>query len=246
MGSEEDAEEDDEEPLPIEDLLPTDSSHGGGEDENLLSEGVANPEGEKESEDDEVPPEMERTRCNKAAEDEYLEDITQRREQVAWPNKKRNYGGKSMKTDQYKGQEANSVQEYLMGEWKKTKNQIMKGEAKVFGENDELPWLATNESHKFPMEEPTADKNKSSKEQTMKYRLIIQNTQEGVRIMDGPGNGIQWTGKMIHKCQCYCHRRFWKVINMKELKDARKHNCIKALYQMINPEDNLWRGGIPD
>ena len=60
---------------------------------------------------------MERTRCNKAAEDEYLEEITQRREQVAWPNKKRNYGGKSMKTDQYKGQEANSVQEYLMGEW---------------------------------------------------------------------------------------------------------------------------------
>ena len=114
------------------------------------------------------------------------------------------------------------------------------------------------------MEEPTADKNKSSKEQTMKYRLIIQNTQEGVRIMDGPGNGIQWTGKMIHKCQCHCHRRFWKVINMKELKDARKHNCIKALIRMINPDDDqeefkmtvieynedimhlVWRGGIPD
>ena len=74
--SEEDAEEDDEEPLPMEDLLPTDSSHGGGEDVNLLSEGVANPEGGKESEDDEVPPGMEKTRCNKAAEDEYLEEIT--------------------------------------------------------------------------------------------------------------------------------------------------------------------------
>merc|ERR1711954_133036 len=173
----------------MEDLLPTDSSHGGGEDENLLSEGVANPEG-----------------GNKSAEDKYLEEITRRIEQVAWPNKKRNYGGKSMKTDQYKGQEANSVQEYLMGEWQKTKNQIMKGEANVFGKNDEgtsevkaREAMATNEFHKFPMEEPTADK--SSKEQTMKYRLIIQNTQEGVRIMDGPGNGIQWTGKMIHKCQ---------------------------------------------
>ena len=263
--SEEDAEEDDEEPLPMEDLLPTDSSHGGGEDENLLSEGVANPEGGKESEDDEVPPGMERTRCNKAAEDEYLEEITQRREQVAWPNKKRNYGGKSIRTDQHKGLEANNVQEYLRGEWQKTKHQIMTRRAKVFGENDELPWLATNEFHKFPMEEPTADKNKSSKGQTMKYRLIIQNTQEGVRIIQGPGgNGIQWTGKMIHKCQCYCHRRLWKIMNMKEFEDARKHNCIKALYQMINPEDNqeefkmtvieynedimhlVWRGGIPD
>ena len=99
----------------------------------------------------------------------------------------------------------------------------------------------------------------------MKYRLIIQNTQEGVRIIQGPGgNGIQWTGKMIHKCQCYCHRRLWKIMNMKEFEDARKHNCIKALYQMINPEDNqeefkmtvieynedimhlVWRGGIPN
>merc|ERR1711954_483003 len=170
----------------MEDLLPTDSSHGGGEDENLLSEGVANPEG-----------------GNKAAEDKYLEKITRRREQVARPNKKRNYEGKSMKTDQYKGQEANSVQEYLMGEWQKTRNQIMKGEAKVFGENDvaivELAReaMATNEFQKFPIEEPTADKNKSSKGQTMKYRLIIQNTQEGVRIIQGPGgNGIQWTGNM--------------------------------------------------
>ena len=246
---EEDAEEDDEGPLHAEDLSQANSVHE---------------EGGKESEDDEVPPGMERTRCNKAAEDEYLEEITQRREQVAWPNKKRNYGGKSIRTDQHKGLEANNVQEYLRGEWQKTKHQIMTGRAKVFGENDELPWLATNEFHKFPMEEPTADKNKSSKGQTMKYRLIIQNTQEGVRIMDGPGNGIQWTGKMIHKCQCYCHRRFWKVINMKELKDARKHNCIKALYRMINPEEDqeefkmtvieynedimhlVWRGGIPD
>merc|ERR1712082_289027 len=257
--------------LHAEDLSQANSVHEGGEDENLLSEGVANPEGGKESEDDEVPPGMERTRCNKLAEDEYLEEITQRREQVAWPNKKRNYGGKSMKTDQYKGQEANCVQEYLMGEWQKTKNQIMKGKAKVFGENDEgtsevnsTIAMATNEFHKFQREEPTADKNKSSKEQTMKYRLIIQNTQEDVRIIDGPGNGIQWTGKMIHKCQCHCHRRFWKVINMKELKNARKHNCIKALYRMINPDNNqeefkmtvidicedimhlVWRGGIPD
>ena len=146
-----------------------------------------------------------------------------------------------------------------------------KCDTKVFGENDEgtsevkaREAMATNEFQKFPMEEPTADKNKSSKGQTMKYRLIIQNTQEGVRIMDGPGNGIQWTGKMIHKCQCHCHRRFWKVINMKELKNARKHNCIKALYRMINPDDDqeefkmtiieynedimhlVWRGGIPD
>merc|ERR1711954_119560 len=120
-----------------EDLLPTDSSHSGGEDENLLSEGVANPEGGKESEDDEVPPGMERTRCNKAAEEEYLEEITQRREQVAWLNKKRNYGGKPIRTDQYKGQEANNVQEYLMGEWQKTKHQVMTGEATVFGEHDE-------------------------------------------------------------------------------------------------------------
>ena len=222
-SSEKDAEEDDEGPLHAEDLSQANSVHE---------------EGGKESEDDEVPPGMERTRCNKAAEDEYLEEITQRREQVAWPNKKRNYGGKSIRTDQHKGLEANNVQEYLRGEWQKTKHQIMTRRAKVFGENDELPWLATNEFHKFPMEEPTADKNKSSKGQTMKYRLIIQNTQEGVRIMDGPGNGIQWTGKMIHKCQCYCHRRFWKVINMKELKNARKHNCIKALYRMINPDDD--------
>merc|ERR1711954_317219 len=199
-------------------LSQANSVHEGEEDENLLSEGVANLEGGKESEDDEVPPGMERTRCNKAAEDEYLEEITQRREQVAWPNKRRNYGiGKSIRTDKYKGREANIVQEYLMGEWQKTKNQIMKGKAKVFGENDEgtsevnsTIAMATNEFHKFPMEEPTADKNKSSKGQTTKYRLIIQNTQEGVRIMDGPGgNGIQWTGKMIHKCQCYWHRRFW-------------------------------------
>merc|ERR1712081_92919 len=277
MGSEEDAEEDDEEPLPVEDLLPTDSSHGGGDDENLLSEGVANPQGGKKSEDDEVPPGMEKTRCNKAAEDENLEEITRRREQIAWPNKKRNYGGKSMKTDQYKGQEANSVQEYLMGEWQKTKNEHFcfsdvspKCYTKVFGENDvaivELAReaMATNEFQKFPMEEPTADKSKSSKGQTMEYRLIIQNTQEGMRIVDGPGNGIQWTGKMIHKCQCYCHRRFWKIIAMKELEDARKHICIKALYRMINPEEDqeefkmtvieynedimhlVWRGGIPN
>ena len=247
---EEDAEEDDEGPLHAEDLSQANSVHE---------------EGGKESEDDEVPPGMERTRCNKAAEDEYLEEITQRREQVAWPNKKRNYGGKSIRTDQHKGLEANNVQEYLRGEWQKTKHQIMTGRAKVFGENEELPWLATNEFHKFPMEEPTADKNKSSKGQTMKYRLIIQNTQEGVRIIQGPGgNGIQWTGKMIHKCQCYWHRRLWKIMNMKEFEDARKHNCIKALYQMINPEDNqeefkmtvieynedimhlVWRGGIPN
>ena len=53
-------------------------------------------------------------------------------------------------------------------------------------------------------------------------------------------------------------------MNMKEFEDARKHNYIKALYQMINPEDNqeefkmtvieynedimhlVWRGGIPN
>merc|ERR1712112_176456 len=100
--------------------LPTDSSHGGGEDENLLSEGVAIPEGGKESEDDEVPPGMEKTRCNKSAEDDYLEEITQRREQVAWPNKKRNYGGKSMKTDQFCFSDVSP-----------------KCYTKVFGENDE-------------------------------------------------------------------------------------------------------------
>merc|ERR1711954_120050 len=234
--SEEDAEEDDEESLPMEDLLPTDSNHGGGEDENLLSEGVANPEGGKESEDDEVPPGMERTRCNKSAEDEYLEEITQRREQVAWPNKKRNYGGKSMKTDQYKGQEANNVQEYLMGEWQKTKNQIMEGKAKVFGENDELSVnstmaslstdpeqlnnkcvlfeklkqgkeaRATNESHKFPREEPTADKNKSSKEQTMKYRLIITDVdQEEFKIIV-----IEYNEDIIHGHEVIHCRRYMK------------------------------------
>merc|ERR1711954_611144 len=125
--------------------------------------------------------------------DEYLEEITQRREQVAWPNKKRNYGGKSTKTNQYKVQEANSVQKYLMGEWQKTKNQIMKGKATVFGEHDEgtsevnstiREAMATNEFQKFPMEEPTADKNKSSKEQTMKYRLIISDDdQEEFKII---------------------------------------------------------------
>merc|ERR1711954_522816 len=142
--------------------------------EELSQANSVHEEGGKESEDDEVPPGMERTRCNKAAEDEYLEEITQRREQVAWPNKKRNYGGKSMKTDQYKGQEANSVHEYLMGEWQKTKNEHYcfsnvspKCYTKVFGENDEgtseikaREAMATNEFHKFPMEEPTADKNK--------------------------------------------------------------------------------------
>merc|ERR1711954_278427 len=125
-------EEDAEGPLHAEDLSRANSVHE---------------EGGKESEDDEVPPGMERTRCNKAAEDEYLEEITQRREQVAWPNKKRNYGGKSIRTDQHKGLEANNVQEYLRVEWQKTKHQVMTGRAKVFGENDELPWLATNEFH---------------------------------------------------------------------------------------------------
>merc|ERR1712081_72127 len=220
MGSEEDAEEDDEEPLPIEDLLPTDNSHGGGEDENLLSEGVANPEGGKKSEDDEVPPGMEMTRCIKSAEDKYLEEITRRREQIAWPNKKRNYGGKSMKTDQCKGQKANSVQEYLMGEWQKTKNEHFcfsdvspKCYTKVFGENDEgtsevkaREAMATNEFHKFPMEEPTADKNKSSKEQTMKYRLIIpDDDQEEFKIIV-----IEYNEDIIHGHEVIHCRRCMK------------------------------------
>ena len=41
----------------MEDLLPADSDHDG-------------------EEDGEVPPRIQKTRCNKAAEDEYLEEIT--------------------------------------------------------------------------------------------------------------------------------------------------------------------------
>merc|ERR1711954_345462 len=219
---EEDAEEDDEGPLHAGELSQANSAHE---------------EGGKESEDDEVPPGMERTRCNKAAEDEYLEEITQRREQVAWPNKKRNHGGKSMKTDQYKGQEANNVQEYPMGEWQKTKHQIKKGKATVFGENDELSVnstmaslatdpeplnnkcvlfeklkqgkeaRATNESHKFPREEPTADKNKSSKEQTMKYRLTItDDDQKEFKIIIIEYNEDIMHGHEVIHCRRYMKR----------------------------------------
>merc|ERR1711954_61422 len=241
-----------------EDLLPTDSSRGGGEDGNLLSEGVANPEGGKESEDDEVPPWMERTRCNKAAEDEYLEDITQRREQVAWPNKKRNYGGKSMKTDQYKGQEANSVQEYLMGEWQKTRDQSMKGEAKVFGENDEgtsevnstiREAMATNEFHKFPMKEPTADKNKSSKEQTMKYRLIItDDDQEEFKMTVIEYNEdimhLVWSGGITdlenirhHASQCVT----WIAVTNPSRKNRRSSKRNLSWQRTNNPETGCLR-----
>ena len=69
-----------------------------------------------------------------------------------------------------------------------------------------MPWLATNESHKFPREEPTADKNKSSKEQTMKYRLIItDDDQEEFKIIV-----IEYNEDIIHGHEVIHCRRYMK------------------------------------
>ena len=65
---------------------------------------------------------------------------------------------------------------------------------------------ATNESHKFPREEPTADKNKSSKEQTMKYRLIItDDDQEEFKIII-----IEYNEDIIHGHKVIHCRRYMK------------------------------------
>ena len=227
-------EEDDDED-PMEDQLQADKSRDGEEDgeaqRTRCNEDNNDPESNDEAEE---------------LEESYLEETT-RRKTGPDPQENEMLEGKAkclsegftLLRDMFKAYTGSttpnrSTEEFLWEEWQKTKKEIEAGKAKVFGEDDKQNTLATDEVH-----EATADVNQSSKE-VMKYKLTIRKTENGVRVIEGPGNGISWRGKILDKCRCVYHQKFWKICNMKELEEAKKRHCIRCMdgfYQFLNPED---------
>ena len=127
----------------------------------------------------------------------------------------------------------NKISKWLQVEWQKTKDEIEAGTPEVYEQDDEV-------------HEATTDVSQSSRNSLvhapphMKYELTIRKTGNGVRIIRGPGNGVDWKGKILDRCHCVYHRRFFKICDMKELEAAKTHHCIRCIdefYTFLNPED---------
>ena len=56
----------------------------------------------------------------------------------------------------------------------------------------------------------------------------------------GPKHGTNWKGRMLDRCPCKYHQKFFKVVDLKELCAAKRHYSIRGvddLYSYLNPED---------
>ena len=99
------------------------------------------------------------------------------------------------------------------------------------------------------------------------YALIIQKTPQGIRVVRGPGKGTNWRGRTLKRCPCQHHQRLFRVLDSKDLSEAKKYHSTRGIYDLyfyLNPEDKgcgcrigveerdgdiiklTWRGPRPD
>ena len=73
-----------------------------------------------------------------------------------------------------------------------------------------------------------------------KYALFLSRTSEGgIRVTRGPGKGTNWKGKSLKRCPCRNHQRLFRVLDSRDLNEAKRHHSARVLelYWFLNPRD---------
>ena len=72
-----------------------------------------------------------------------------------------------------------------------------------------------------------------------KYALFLSRTPEGIKITRGPGRGTNWRGKTLKRCPCRNHQRLFRVLDSRDLSEAKQHHSARVLelYWFLNPRD---------
>ena len=73
-----------------------------------------------------------------------------------------------------------------------------------------------------------------------KYALILSKTHQGIKIIRGPGRGVNWRGRTLKRCPCQNHQRLFRVLDSRDLSEAKQYHSTKGvldLYWYLNPRD---------